>query len=55
MLAKDLNENHIGGVYKLYDGVIILQDFILGDKQVLLQTDKGSLVVGLDTEITPIA
>lgn len=46
MKAEDLQEKHIGGVYRLADGtVILLQDYIQGDKAVLLQTDKGSITV----------
>lgn len=55
MFAKDLNENHIGGVYRLLDAIIVLQDVIPGEKQVLLQTDKGSIVVALDTPIETVA
>ena len=55
MLAKDLNDSHIGGVYRLFDGVVVLQDVIQGEKQILLQTDKGSIVVGLETPIETVA
>ena len=55
MFAKDLNDSHIGGVYRLLDGVIVLQDVVQGEKQVLLQTDKGSIVVALDTPIETVA
>ena len=55
MFAKDLNESHIGGIFRVLDGIIFLQDVILGEKQVLLQTDKGSIVVGLETPIETVA
>lgn len=55
MFAKDLNDSHIGGVYRLLDGMVVLQDVIPGEKQVLLQTDKGSIVVGLETPIETVA
>lgn len=55
MFAKDLNENHIGGVFRLLEAIIVLQDVIPGEKQVLLQTDKGSIVVGLETPIETVA
>ena len=55
MLAQELQDQHIGGVFKLFDGIVVLQDYITGEKQVLLQTDKGSIVVGLDTPLDPVA
>ena len=55
MFAKDLNDSHIGGVYRLLNGVVILLDVIPGEKQVLLQTDKGSIVVGINTQIQTVA
>ena len=56
MEAKDLTNEHIGSVYRIY-GVccIILQDFIIGERAVLLQTDKGTLLVDPSDELEAVA
>lgn len=55
MMVKDLNDSHIGGIFKILDSMVVLQDVIHGEKQTLLHTNLGNITLEPDTQIVMVA